>query len=268
MSTVSERSLDDWIAFAGRLADASRALFAPNIGLAPRIEVKPDRSLVTDLDRRIEVRLRELIGERYPAHGILGEEEGPDRPDAEFLWVLDPIDGTAPFIAGVPVYGTLIALLKDGRPIVGIIDLPVTQDRWVGAQGRPSQHGGKPCSTRACPSLGDAMLTTSNPDFFSPQERHAFETLRTRTRWRIYGGCCMSYGLLASGRTDLAIDSGLKLYDYAPFVPIIEGAGGVITDWEGKPLGLDSGPRVLAAGDLQRHREALALVQRALPADV
>jgi inositol-phosphate phosphatase / L-galactose 1-phosphate phosphatase / histidinol-phosphatase len=258
-------SLPEWTHFANTLADASRELFAPNIGLAPAVQVKSDRSLVTQLDRTIELRLREMISSRYPTHGILGEEEGSERTDAEFLWVLDPIDGTAPFIAGVPVFGTLIALLHEGRPILGVMDLPVTKDRWVGVQGQPTLHQGKPCATRVCDNLADAMLTASNPDFFAPDELPAFEALRTRTRWRIYGGCCMSYGLLASGRTDIAIDSKLKLYDYAPFVPIIEGAGGVITDWDGKALSLSNcGPRILAAGSKARHAQALGLVQAAM----
>ena len=150
-------------AFAATLADESRLLFAPNIGLAPSVEVKSDRTLVTALDRQIELRLRALISARYPTHGILGEEEGSENTDAEWLWVLDPIDGTAPFIAGVPVFGSLIALLHHGRPVVGVMDLPVTQDRWIGVQGFATLHQGKPCSTRACDTLGDAMLTTSTP---------------------------------------------------------------------------------------------------------
>lgn len=251
--------------FALRLADEARRMFDPHIGLAPTVEVKSDRSLVTALDRAIEVRLRSLIEEHHPHHGIYGEEEGHVRLDAEYVWVLDPIDGTAPFIAGVPVFGTLIALLHNGVPVLGVMDFPATRDRWVGVVGRPTLHLGKACRTRDCASLADAMLTASNPDFFAPEELPAFEALRTRTRWRIYGGCCLSYGLLASGRTDLAIDARLKLYDYAPFIPIIEGAGGVITDWDGRALTLDNcGPRILAAGDPRRHGEALALVQQAM----
>ena len=262
---IPPKTLDELMAFAERLADESRLLFAPNIGLAPRVEVKTDRSLVTALDKAIEERLRQIIEQAYPSHGIYGEEEGHVRLDAEYVWVLDPIDGTAPFIAGVPVFGTLIALMHRGVPVLGVMDLPVTQDRWVGAAGRPTTFRGQPCGTRACADLADAMLTTSNPDLYKPNERPAFEALRSRTRWRIYGGCCMSYGLLASGRTDVAIDGGLKLWDYAPFVPIIEGAGGVITDWHGRPLRLDNwGSQVLAAGDPQRHQEALALVQQHL----
>lgn len=265
MTTPANLPLDAFAAFAQRLADEARILFAPAISQAPSVEVKSDRSLVTALDRAIEVRLRDLIEETYPHHGIYGEEEGHVRLDAEYVWVLDPIDGTAPFIAGVPVFGTLIALLHRGKPVLGVMDFPVTQDRWVGIEGRQTQRLGSPCRTRPCDSLADAMLTASNPDFFAPEELPAFEALRQRTRWRIYGGCCLSYGLLASGRTDVAIDARLKLYDYAPFIPVIQGAGGVITDWDGRALTLDNcGPRILAAGDARRHAEALQLVQAAL----
>ncbi|MGE8685526.1 MAG: inositol monophosphatase family protein [Achromobacter sp.] len=264
-STIDSATLNGLAAFAERLADEARVLFAPSIGLAPRVEVKADRSLVTALDKAIEARLRNIIEQAYPTHGIYGEEGGHARLEAEFVWVLDPIDGTAPFIAGVPVFGTLIALMHRGVPVLGVMDLPVTRDRWVGATGRSTTFKGQSCAVRACANLGDAMLSTSNPDLYGPQERPAFEALRSRTRWRIYGGCCMSYGLLASGRTDLAIDAGLKLWDYAPFVPIIEGAGGVITDWNGHPLRLDNASsRVLAAGDPARHAEALALVRQAM----
>jgi inositol-phosphate phosphatase / L-galactose 1-phosphate phosphatase / histidinol-phosphatase len=260
----SDRVLDGWLAFAGTLADTAHAMLAPAGGVRPEAVVKPDRSFVTSLDGEIEQRLRAMIEKRFPEHGILGEEGDPKNLDAELLWVLDPIDGTAPFIAGVPVYGTLISLMLEGRPILGIIDMAATADRWTGASGRQTLHTGGPVRTRACASLQQAILTSSNPDFFADSERLALDALRRDTAWRIYGGCCMSYGLLASGRTDVACDTGFKVYDYAPFVPIIEGAGGVITDWEGQPLGLTSGPRVLAAGEPARHRDALALVQKAM----
>jgi inositol-phosphate phosphatase / L-galactose 1-phosphate phosphatase / histidinol-phosphatase len=267
-NNLSDRDLDAWLAFAIELADIAHAMLAPAGGLRPDAVVKPDRSFVTALDGQIEQRLRGVIEARFPGHGILGEEGDPTDLDAELVWVLDPIDGTAPFIAGVPVYGTLIALTRNGEPILGIIDMAVTGDRWIGAKGRPTRHilGNTTtvCQTRSCASLAQAILTTSNPDFFPVAERPALDALRAATAWRIYGGCCMSYGLLTSGRTDVAIDTGFKVYDYAPFVPIIQGAGGVITDWEGRALTLTSGPRVLAAGSPDRHRDALALVQRAL----
>ena len=263
-SAISDRALDEWLAFAIELADTAHGMLAAADGVRPDAVVKPDRSFVTAFDGEIEQRLRAMIEARYASHGILGEEGDASGIDAELVWVLDPIDGTAPFIAGVPVYGTLISLTRDGRPILGIIDQAATADRWIGVRGRPTRHTSGPCRTRPCDRLGSAILTTSNPDFFADDERPALEALRRATAWRIYGGCCMSYGLLASGRTDVAIDTGLKVYDYAPFVPIIEGAGGVITDWEGLPLTLHSGPRILAAGTADRHREALALVQSAM----
>lgn len=261
---ISGGALDEWLAFAMELADAAHAILAPAGRVRTDATVKPDKSFVTALDSEIEKRMREMIEKRFPEHGILGEEWGVSRAGAEVVWVLDPIDGTAPFIAGVPVYGTLISVAVAGTPVLGIIDQAATADRWVGVQGRTTRHTDGQCHTRPCADLSRAILTSSNPDFFTINERPALDALRKATAWRIYGGCCRSYGLLASGRTDVAIDTGFGVYDFAPFVPIITGAGGVITDWEGKPLSLASGPRILAAGDPARHREARAIVEHAL----
>ena len=235
-SGPSSRYDDQHVAFAAALADRARAVMAAALAERPSIELKPDSSYVTDTDKGIERALRQMIEKAYPNHGIIGEEYGDHNASAEHVWVLDPIDGTAAFVAGLPVFGTLIALMHGGVPVVGIIDHLVTNDRWAGAAGRPTTRNGKPVQTRKCPSLKDAMLSASNPDFFSDAEKPTFERLRSRTQWRIYGGSCYSYGLLASGRTDLAIDSGLSIHDYAPYVPIIEGAGGAITDWSGRPI--------------------------------
>ena len=258
--TPTVRQLDEWLHFAHTLADAAHALLAP--AASPRFDVraKADGSPVTSLDEQIEARLRELIRRQYPRHGIVGEEGGVHAPEAEVVWVLDPIDGTAPFIAGVPVFGTLIALAWRGVPVLGIMHLPVTNQRYVGAAGRASTLNGAPIRTRACADLGSAVLTTSNPDFLGDSERPVLDALRRPTAWRIYGGCCMSYGLLAAGRADLAIDAGLEIYDYAAFRPLIEGAGGIITDWQGRAITLASGSQVLAAGDAARHADALALI--------
>lgn len=260
-------SLGALAAFAVALADEARAMLVAAAATRPALEVKPDRSFVTDLDRAVELRLRELITDRFPAHGVIGEEGGPPVV-GELTWVLDPIDGTAAFIAGMPVYGTLIALLDGATPVIGVIDLPSTSDRWIGIAGQATRHatrhGADPCATRRCPALAEAILSASNPDFFSDAERPALAAMQAATAWRIYGGACRAYGLLASGRTDLAIDTRLQLWDYAPFVPIIEGAGGIITDWQGRRLTMTSGPQILAAGDPARQREALVLVEKAL----
>lgn len=259
-NATNSRHDDAHLAFAVALADRARAVMSLALAERPRIEIKPDSSYVTDTDKGIERALRAMIETAYPGHGILGEEYGAHNAGAEHVWVLDPIDGTAAFVAGLPVFGTLIALLRGGVPVIGIIDHLVTDDRWVGAAGRPTMRNGTVARTRSCPSLSQAMLSASNPDFFDPAERPTFERLRSRTQWRIYGGSCFSYGLLASGRTDLAIDTGLSIHDYAPYAPILAGAGGIITDWAGKPITIDSGRQVLAAGDPERHAEAVALL--------
>lgn len=250
------------ISFAIELADAAREMVA-RAGL-PDPETKPDRSFVTATDRAVEERLREMIYHRFPDHGILGEEGEDVAPGADYVWVLDPIDGTAAFVAGVPVHGTLIALAQDGVPVLGLIDMHVTGQRWVGEVGQPTflHQAGRTtvCRARRGLDMNRAILSASNPDFFTETERPALDALRKATAWRIWGASCMAYGLLASGRIDLSLDTALAVHDWAPFAPIIEGAGGKVTDWQGRPLRLDSGPRVLAAGDPDLHRQALALI--------
>lgn len=253
-----------WLDLAIRLAGESGAILRDAATVRPDVEVKPDRSFVTALDARIERVMREILADALPTHGVIGEEEGPLNPDAEHVWVLDPIDGTAAFIAGLPVYGTLIALMQAGEPIIGIIDHPVTGDRWIGVKGSQTLFNGRPCRTRACGSLGEAIMSASNPDLFDKAETPALDAMRAATAWRIWGGACMSFGLLASGRTDLSLDAGLKLWDFAPCRPIIEGAGGVITDWDGKPITATTGQRIMAAGSAERHGEMRALVERAM----
>ncbi|HRE20245.1 MAG TPA: inositol monophosphatase family protein [Rhabdaerophilum sp.] len=253
-----------WSSFALKLADESGAILREATAVRPNVEVKADKSFVTALDARIERRMREMLADAYPNHGVIGEEEGSQNADAEHVWVVDPIDGTAAFIAGMPTYGTLISLMQAGEPIIGIIDHPITGERWFGVKGAPTLYNGAPCRARSCSGLGDAIMSASNPDFFGDKERPALDAMRAATAWRIWGGACMSYGRLASGRIDVALDTHLKLWDFAPFRPIIEGAGGVITDWHGAPITRETGRQILVAGDPARHREALLLVERAL----
>ena len=246
--------------FATALADAARSILVPAAAQVPDVGIKPDGSFVTDTDKAIETRLREMIGERFPGHGILGEELGTENVGAEFVWVLDPIDGTVPFVAGIPVYGTLIGLAHEGRPLLGVIDHPATDDRWIGVAGESARRNGATVRTRPCKGLDTALMTNSNPDFFSADERVLFDRIRSRVRYTQYGGSCFSYALLASGRTDMAIDGGLDPFDIMAIAAVIEGAGGIITDWQGDPITLDWQGQVLAAGDPAAHRAACAIL--------
>jgi len=248
------------LAFAETLADAAGAIIRGYFRRGVAIDDKPDQSPVTVADREAEQALRRLIGERYPADGILGEEFGPERIDAERVWVLDPIDGTKSFISGVPLFGTLIALTERGRPILGVIDQPISRERWVGAQGHPSRLNGAPIHCRPCGALAAATLFATAPELFRDGDAPGFQRLRERVKLARYGADCYAYGLLALGSIDLVCEASLKPYDYCAVVPVIEGAGGVATDWEGRPLGLGSGSRVIAAGDPARAADARRLL--------
>jgi inositol-phosphate phosphatase / L-galactose 1-phosphate phosphatase / histidinol-phosphatase len=266
------KSLAPFIEFAQQLADEAAAMIAAQQGRALETSTKTDKTFVTQLDLAIELKLRGMIRTVYPDHGILGEEFEPHAIDAPYVWSLDPIDGTMALVTGMPVYSTLIALLHHGQPVVGVMHFPATQERWVGAMGQPTLRNGQVCHTRVSTSeqdlLSTAVHSASSPDFFKhPDERRALAALTEQTAWRIYGGAAMSYGRLASGTIDVSIDAGLKLYDYAAFVPIVQGAGGVITDWAGQPLTLHSGSQVLAAGDPRRHAAALRIIQAQLNQD-
>jgi inositol-phosphate phosphatase/L-galactose 1-phosphate phosphatase/histidinol-phosphatase len=204
--------------------------------------------------------MRTLIEATFPGHGIFGEEFGRVRQDAEFIWVLDPIDGTKSFISGVPLFGTLIALTCRGRSILGIIDQPISRERWVGAAGRPTTLNGAPISCRACPSLATATLFATTPDMFKGDDAAAFARVSAAAKLTRFGADCYAYGLLAAGFVDIILEASLKPYDFCTMVPIVEGAGGVATDWQGEALDLASDGRILVAGDRRVHQAALALL--------
>lgn len=243
---------------AARLADAVRPIVLQCFRTGLAFDVKPDSSPVTEADRAAERAMRQMIVSCWPDHGILGEEYGPERVDAPYVWVLDPIDGTKSFVTGKPLFGTLIALLHGGRPVVGIIDMPALDERWIGVAGRPTTFNGAEVSARRCESLDRAWLYATSPQMFAGAEVDAFERLRPTCYATVWGADLYAYGLLASGRVDLVCEASLQPYDYCAMVPVIEGAGGVITNWEGAPLGLASGGRALAAGDPALHAAARA----------
>jgi inositol-phosphate phosphatase/L-galactose 1-phosphate phosphatase/histidinol-phosphatase len=250
----------DFIRFAERLADTAGAVARKHFR-NPKltVEAKPDLSPVTDADRAVETALREEAARAHPDHGFVGEEFDPVNPDADLVWVVDPIDGTKAFLAGKPTFGTLIALLRQGKPLLGVIDHPALGERWVGAVGHPTTHNGKPVQARRCRDLKAAVLYASSPEMFRGGERARFEALRSAVRVNGWGGDCLAYGLLASGFVDLVAEASMGPHDFLPLVPVVEGAGGRITDWNGRALGLAAGTKgcVLASGDPVLHEQAL-----------
>ena len=250
-------ALSDDIALANALADAAGAAIRPFFRAPFEISDKSDASPVTEADRAAELAMRRLIDAERPRDGIIGEEFGAERADAARQWVLDPIDGTRSFIAGRPIFGTLIALMQDGWPVLGIIDQPILRERWVGVIGRPTLFNGKPAVTRRCPELSKALLATTSPALFGDDQLHAFEHLDAAVMSTVLGGDCYNYACLASGWLDIVVEDGLKLHDFAALVPVVEGAGGRMCDWAGDPLTADSIGEVVAAGDPARIEDIL-----------
>jgi inositol-phosphate phosphatase/L-galactose 1-phosphate phosphatase/histidinol-phosphatase len=252
--------LDRFLALACELADAAGAEVRPHFRQRLAVEDKSDLTPVTAADRVAELAMRRLIENNFPDHGIVGEEFGRVREGAEFVWVLDPIDGTKSFISGVPLFGTLIALTRGGHPILGVIDQPIARERWIGAAGRPTTLNDAAIRCRACPGLGSATLFATTPEMFRGADAAAFARVSAAVKLVRFGADCYAYGLLAAGFIDLVLEASLKPYDFCAMIPIVEGAGGVATDWRGARLGLASDGRVLVAGDHHAHEAALALL--------
>jgi inositol-phosphate phosphatase/L-galactose 1-phosphate phosphatase/histidinol-phosphatase len=249
------------LAFAGKLADASGAIIRRYFRRKIAIADKADHTPVTIADRQAEAAMRRLIKARFPEHGILGEEYGATNPTADYVWVLDPIDGTKSFIAGIPLFGTLIALTHRGKPVLGVVDQPILKERWIGATGRKSTLNGKPIKSRRCTALAAATLYATSPDMFQKGDAAAFERLRRSVKLTRFGGDCYAYALLATGFIDLVVEVDLKPYDYCALAPVIAGAGGIITDWKGNELDLASDGRVVASGDQALARKVLRVLE-------
>lgn len=253
--------LQDCADFAEHLASLSGPIAMSAFRSDLEIIDKDDESPVTRADREAEAAMRAAIEARFPDHGIVGEEYGRADDDAEFVWVLDPIDGTRSFIAGVPLFGTLIALCRDRVPVVGVIDHPALQERWVGVAGQGTTFNDRPVRTRACGDLRAATLFSTSPDMFEGADAGRFQACVDRAKQTRYGTDCYAYALVASGYGDAVIEAGMEVYDFNALRPVIEGAGGTISDWSGAALTLDSATgRVAAAGDARVHAQALALL--------
>lgn len=216
---------------------------------------------VTEADRAAETVIRRHIRAAFPAHGVLGEEFETENGDAEYLWVVDPIDGTRAFICGLPVWGTLIGLMRNGDPVMGVMHQPYTGELFFG-DGRHAQlkgpRGPRDLRARRCDRLADAHLMTTDPRLFVAEDRNAYGRIEDAVKLTRYGTDCYAYAMLASGLVDLVIETGLKAYDIVALIPIIEGAGGIVTTWEGESA--RNGGRIIAAASKALHAEALRLL--------
>jgi histidinol phosphatase-like enzyme (inositol monophosphatase family) len=248
------------IALAHRLADAAAAAIRPHFRSGGVVEAKGDLTPVTAADRAAETAMRTILDRDRPADGIMGEEYGIKQGVSRRLWVLDPIDGTRAFVAGRPTFGTLIALMEDGLPVLGLIDQPIASERWVGRLDAETgtTFNGRPVRVRPCARLGAARAATTSPAAFSAPGHAAFQRVGAQVADMLFGGDCHNYGLLAAGHLDLVIEEGLQPWDWAALVPVVKGAGGHMSDWQGRPLLLGAKGHVVAAGDRRVHDAVLA----------
>lgn len=242
---------------AHALADAAAARSMAYFRTPLDVLTKADESPVTLADRAAEAAMREILGATLPDDGIYGEEHGSERLEAKRVWVLDPIDGTRSFITGSPLWGTLIGVLEGARVVLGVVDMPVLRERWTGRAGIGADRDGTPVRASGCTRLAEARIVTTSPDIFGADDWRAFDALSRRCAMRRFGGDCYGYAQLAGGTIDLVVEAGLQPYDYLGPTGLIEAAGGVVTDWAGRPLGLDSDGRVVAAATPELHRQAL-----------
>lgn len=222
---------------------------------------KEDETPVTIADQKAEQRIRQIIIDTFPTHGIIGEEYGNENTEAEFVWVIDPIDGTKAFISGKPSFGTLIGVLHKGIPVVGVLYQPILDELWIGMKDNITLLNKKSVRTSACLELSQAILASTGPHNFNADQNNIFTFIANRVRFPVYGGDCYNYGLLAMGTIDLVIEANLKLHDVVALIPIIEGAGGVVSDWMGNSLTQEWDGSLVAASSGTLHQKALRLLQ-------
>jgi myo-inositol-1(or 4)-monophosphatase len=254
----------DFAAFVDELATVSGEAILPFFRTSLGVEDKGSAAgfdPVTAADRAAESAMRALIKSSFPEHGIVGEEYGNERADAEYVWVLDPIDGTKSFITGMPAWGSLIALTRNGEPVFGMMHQPFIRERFAGDGGATRYRGPageRELHVRPCATLADAMMFTTSPQLMNDADRLAFGRVEAAVRLSRYGGDCYAYCMLAAGHVDLVIETGLKPHDIVALIPIVQGAGGIVTNWEGESA--VTGGRIVAAGDARVHAAALKLL--------
>ncbi len=253
---------ESFIETAEELADIARRISLGYFRGELDINSKDDRSPVTIADREAERRMRDVLDARFPDHAIFGEEFGIKKAESAWTWILDPIDGTKSFVCGKPTFGSLICLVHDRTPVIGVVEIPTQSERWLGVHGRPTLFNGAPCRASGISSLDGSRMMTTTPDMFTDAEWQLFDRISRRAPVRCFGADCYAYGLLASGHVEVVMEADLKAYDYMALVPVIEGAGGAIGDWHGNRLEADSAGRVLACANPALYREMVDVIGR------
>lgn len=247
------------LSFAEQLADRARGITRQYFRQALSIIDKNDASPVTVADQETEAALRALINQHYPGHGIIGEEYGAQTSASPYRWIIDPIDGTRSFISGFPIYCTLIALLYHDKPVLSIIDMPMLDERFLAA-GEGSRLNGQTIRVSQCREISQALAYSTDPGMFDVRQYERHQQVARQVRQQRYTGDGYAYAMLAAGWIDLVVEAGMKIHDFLPLIPIIEEAGGIISDWQGQPLTTRSNGEILAAATPELHRQAMALL--------
>ena len=258
---MAQPSPEDLLKAALEISEAAAAIPLRYFRSGVTVEDKADESPVTIADRETEQHIRDAVTKRFPSHGIFGEEFGRKAGESPYTWIIDPIDGTKSFISGQPLFGMLLGVLRDGVPEAGVIRMPALGEALAGARDLGATLNGSPIRCRPSPGLDQARIFINEANLLLASEPERMARLMTAGRLRRFANDCYSFALLAMGQIDAVVDMDLQPYDYLPIVPVIEAAGGVITDWQGRPLGLNSSGSVLAAGSPDLHAAMLDLLR-------
>lgn len=248
------------MAFANRVAEAVGEVHRKYYRRPLSTEYKDDSSPVTQADQESEQMVREMVMKQFPEHGIIGEEYPPHQADADYVWITDPVDGTKYFMTGHPMFALLLGLAYKGEFVLGVIDQAITGERWIGADGIGSFLNGEIIRTRACASLDKAIIARPGFEWHTEGRDHYIDKIWKASHWAQWGVAPYDYGLLASGHIDLVLNAGPLVHDYAALDPVIRNAGGIITDWSGNRLNVNSPNHIVACGDVRLLDEAIRLL--------
>ena len=251
-------STSELLKFANNFADKSRSILKKKFLTSFNVEKKIDGSFVTNVDKEIESLFIKKLEDNFNQHGLIGEEFGNKNSNAKYVWVLDPLDGTHSFISGKPLFGTLISCLKDSKPILGVIDIPILNQRWMGGYNLGVYFNDKKCKkSQVQKNFSDTIVTSTSMLMFKESDQKKVQKIYSNARFPVFGTDCYAYGLLISGKVDLIVEANMKPWDYLAQASLIKEVGGFISDWNGKNLDLKSNGKVIASMDKNHHKKLI-----------